>query len=159
MDTTTCRVCRSVNHAESIRCLTCGSPMDLPAVPVGVDLDDLPAAPAPAPSHGWTAVVPPGPPSRRRWSGAATFFGVLAAVAFLCSLVMLASADPSAGIPTGVLSAMFALWVVSGFFWLWMLIDAISNSRVGWALAIFFLGVFGALGYALLGRSPRTASF
>jgi hypothetical protein len=132
--------------------------MDLPSVPIGVDLDDLPAAPPPQ-AYGWNAVVPASAPARRRWTGPATFFGVIAATAFLCSLVMLASADPQAGIPTGLLSVMFALWVVSGFFWLWMLIDAISNSRVGWALAIFFLGVFGALGYALLGRSPRTASY
>ena len=38
-------------------------------------------------------------------------------------------------------------------FWLWMLVDAISSARVGWALAVFFLGVFGALAYALLGRN------
>ena len=59
---------------------------------------------------------------------------------------------------SGSLLGLLALWAVSGLFWLWMLIGAISASRMGWALAIFFLGVFGALGYALLGKTPRTAS-
>ena len=54
-----------------------------------------------------------------------------------------------------MLALLLVLWIASGVFWLWMLIDAISSSRVVWALAIFFLGVFGALGYALLGKTPR----
>ena len=40
-----------------------------------------------------------------------------------------------------------------------MLVDAISNSRVGWALLIFFFGTIGALCYSLFGRTPKTASF
>jgi hypothetical protein len=140
--------------------MNCGAPMELPAVPVGVALDDLPAAPPPSAGYGWNAAVPTPPHGRRHHSSSvAIIVGIMAVVAFIVSLVMFSSGDVSTSIPTATMYLLFALWIVSGVFWLWMLIDAISNSRVGWALAIFFLGVFGALGYALLGRTPKTASF
>ncbi|MGH2539868.1 MAG: hypothetical protein ACRDGK_05060 [Actinomycetota bacterium] len=136
--------------------------MELPTLPVGVDLDDLPAAPLPAAplpagGYGWSAAVPEPARSRRgRTGSAAIVLGIMAVVAFLVSLAMISSSDAPGPIPATMLSVLFALWVASAVFWLWMLVDAISNARVMWALAIFFLGVFGALGYALLGKAPRS---
>lgn len=131
-------------------------------MPEGVDLDDLPAAPPPlAGGYGWSAAVPTPSPSRAgRTSSAAILIGIVAVIAFLVSLVMLSTNDAApASVPSAMLSLLFVLWALSAVFWLWMLIDAISSSRVGWALAIFFLGVFGALGYALLGKTPRSARY
>ena len=60
MATTTCPACRSINHEGISRCMNCGSPMELPAVPIDVDLDDLPGGPSPQPSgYGWNAMVQP----------------------------------------------------------------------------------------------------
>ena len=160
MDLASCPYCRSVNHADIPRCLNCGSLMQTPAVPEGMDLDALPAAPPPSGGYGWSAAVPRPLPSRRnRTSGIAIAIGIVAVIAFLVSLGMLSGSEAPATVSSGSLSVLLALWAVSGLFWLWMLIDAISSSRMGWALAIFFLGVFGALGYALLGKTPRTASY
>ena len=47
-------------------------------------------------------------------------------------------------------------------FWVWMLVDAITNSglsdgeKIGWVLAIIFLPVIGPLLYFFIGRSKRT---
>lgn len=129
--------------------------MVLPTLPEGVDLDDLPAAPPPAGGYGWSAAVPGPPSSPDRTGTVATVLGIVAVVVFVVSLVMLSTSDAPASTPTTMLALLLVLWIASGVFWLWMLIDAISSSRVVWALAIFFLGVFGALAYALLGKTPR----
>jgi hypothetical protein len=45
-----------------------------------------------------------------------------------------------------------------GLFWLWMLIDALTNAsleptmKIVWALVIFFLPFLGALAYFFMGR-------
>jgi hypothetical protein len=96
---------------------------------------------------------------RRATSSIAIVLGIVAVVTYLVSLVMIVGSE-SPTVPSGALMVMFlVLWASTFIFWLWMLIDAISDSRVGWALLIFFLGVIPALLYALFGRSPRTASF
>ncbi len=52
-----------------------------------------------------------------------------------------------------------ALCVLAFVFWLWMLIDAIQNPRLGstekvvWVLVIIFLHALGALIYCLAGRN------
>jgi hypothetical protein len=142
-------------------CLNCGSPLDLPEAPADIDMAHLPPVQAPpAGGVGWSAVVAsPRATARSRWSGAATFVGVIAVAAFIVSLLMFSTAEATTAPSAALVSILFALWIISGAFWLWMLIDAISESRVLWALAIFLLGVFGALGYALLGKSPRTARY
>ena len=156
METATCRVCRSVNHAGTSRCMNCGSPLQLPAVPIGVDLDDLPPVPAPsAQAYGWNARVATSAGRGSASSSIAIVLGLIAVVTFLVSVVMIVGSEAPFE-PSGTLAALLvALWAVTVIFWLWMLIDSISNSRVGWALAIFFLGVIAALAYALLGRSRR----
>ena len=46
-------------------------------------------------------------------------------------------------------------------FWIWMLVDAITNKglgdgeKIGWVLAIFFLHFLGALLYFFIGRPKR----
>jgi len=158
VETATCRVCRSVNHAGTSRCMNCGSPLQLPAVPIGVDFDDLPPAPATSSdAYGWSAKVAASPGGKSASSSIAIVLGLIAVVTFLVSVVMIVSSDAPLA-PSGTMAALLvALWAVTVIFWFWMLIDSISNSRVGWALAIFFLGVIAALAYALLGRSRRVS--
>ena len=157
MSTTTCPACRSINHEGVSRCMNCGSPMELPAVPVGVDLDDLPAAPPPQPSaYGWNAAVAQAPTPARGRSTVPVIVGVIAVVAFVATMGMWLTTYPEVSVGVGVFgSVLVVVNILVIIFWLWMLVDAISSSRVGWALAVFFLGVFGALAYALLGRNPR----
>jgi len=83
--------------------------------------------------------------------------GLVAVTTFLISVLMIVGSGAPFE-PSGTLAGLLmVLWAVTVIFWFWMLIDAISSSRVGWALAIFFLGVIAALAYALLGRSRRVS--
>ncbi len=160
-ETKSCPVCRSVNHAGISRCMNCGAPMELPAVPVGVDLEDLPPAPPPTQGgYGWNAMVATAPPTRRRGSGGLlVFFGVVSTLAFLGCLALYWSGPNMEAPSTFFVLALFTMSILATVFWFWMLVDAISNSRVGWALLIFFFGTLGALCYSLFGRTPKTASF
>lgn len=160
MATTTCPACRSINHEGISRCMNCGAPMELPAVPIGVDLDDLPAAPPPQPSgYGWNAMVQQAPKDRSATWSIAVALGLVAVLTFLASIVMIVGSG-GAALPSGAVAVLLTVsWAATGAFWLWMLIEAISNSRVGWALLIFFFGVIPAFCYALFGRTTRTASF
>jgi len=51
--------------------------------------------------------------------------------------------------------------LILGLFWLWMLIDALTNAsldstmRIVWALAIFFFPFLGAVVYFFVGRNRR----
>jgi len=51
-----------------------------------------------------------------------------------------------------------------GLFWLWMLIDALTNAsldptmKIVWALVIFFLPFIGALAYLFVGRKGRSTA-
>ena len=132
--------------------------MELPAVPVGVALDDLPPAPDPsATAYGWSAKVATSAGRGNASSSIAIVLGLIAVVTFLVSVVMIVGSEAPFA-PSGTMAALLmALWAVTVIFWFWMLVDSISNSRVGWALAIFFLGVIAALAYALLGRSRRVS--
>ncbi len=59
----------------------------------------------------------------------------------------------------GIFGLIVAL--VLGLFWLWMLIDALTNARLDppmkiiWALVIFFLPFIGALAYLFVGRTGK----
>ena len=60
-------------------------------------------------------------------------------------------------LPLALFAAVGGLFV----FWIWMLVDAIRNerlggwARVGWAVAIWFTHWIGALLYLALGRRGR----
>ena len=89
MATTTCPACRSINHEGISRCMNCGSPMELPAVPIDVDLDDLPA-PSPQPSgYGWNAMVQQAPKDRSATWSVAVALGLVAVLTFLTSTAMI----------------------------------------------------------------------
>ncbi len=53
------------------------------------------------------------------------------------------------------------LAIVTTLFWIWMLIDCLTNTRLDgvnkiiWLLVIFFLHVLGAIVYFFVGRSGR----
>lgn len=161
VETASCPVCRSVNHAGVPRCLNCGAPMEVPVLPEGVSLDDLPPAPAPgAGSYGFTAMVQPAAaPSRSATWSIAVVLGLVSVLTFFVSLVMILGSE-AVTLPTGSIAILLTVsWIASVVFWLWMLIEAITDSRVGWALLIFFFGVIPAFCYALFGRRVRTASF
>ena len=158
MATTTCPACRSINHEGISRCMNCGSPMELPAVPIDVDLDDLPAAVAAAVGI------------RLERDGAAGSEGPQRNVERRGRARTRCRPDVPhehrddrelgrSGAAIGAVAVLLTVsWAATGVFWLWMLIEAISNSRVGWALLIFFFGVIPAFCYALFGRTTRTAS-
>ena len=63
----------------------------------------------------------------------------------------------------GLLFGLFflALGLLACVFWIWMLIDAITNGglsgteKIVWVLVIIFLHVLGALIYFFAGRSRR----
>ncbi len=54
--------------------------------------------------------------------------------------------------------------LVLGAFWLWMLIDALTNTaldstmKLVWVLVIFFLPFVGAIVYFFVGRKGRTSA-
>ena len=81
------------------------------------------------------------------------------------SVLAQASSAPATGSYFGFGVAVI-LAIVAGLFWLWMLIDALTNTALDstmkavWALVIFFLNLIGALIYffvARKSRSPRSA--
>ena len=71
------------------------------------------------------------------------------------------SADKAAGVFFGFGAFALILAIVLGIFWIWMLIDALTNPafdgtmRLVWACVIFFLPFLGALAYLFVGRRPR----
>ncbi|MEP6916530.1 MAG: PLD nuclease N-terminal domain-containing protein, partial [Acidobacteriota bacterium] len=80
-------------------------------------------------------------------------------------LLAQASADNAAGVFFGFGAFALILALALGLFWLWMLIDALTNAsleppmKITWALVIFFLPFLGALAYFFMGRkgTSRTA--
>jgi uncharacterized RDD family membrane protein YckC len=76
--------------------------------------------------------------------------------------ILLAQAsDNAAGVFFGFGAVGLAIALVLGLFWLWMLIDALTNPaleppmKIIWALLIFFLPFLGALAYFFMARKPR----
>ncbi len=70
-------------------------------------------------------------------------------------------ADPLTAIFAGGGIIFLLLAVVTSIFWLWMLIDALSNSALNgteklvWILVILFLHFVGALIYFFVGRGSK----
>jgi cell division protein FtsX len=72
--------------------------------------------------------------------------------------ILAQSADNAAGFFFGLGAVGLIIALILGLFWLWMLIDALTNARleptmkIVWALVIFFLPFLGALAYFFMGR-------
>lgn len=70
------------------------------------------------------------------------------------------AADNAAGVFFGLGTVALILALVASIFWLWMLIDALTNTsldstmKIVWALVIFFLHLLGALIYFFVARKP-----
>lgn len=80
----------------------------------------------------------------------------------ITSLLYLAdAADSAAGAFFGLGAFALVLALLAALFWLWMLIDALTNAsldptmKIVWAVIIFFLPFLGALAYLLVGRKAR----
>lgn len=77
-------------------------------------------------------------------------------------LILADGSDQAAGIFFGLGAFGLALALAGFLFWIWMLIDALTNAsldptmKLVWAAVVFFLPVIGGLAYLLLGRKPRT---
>jgi hypothetical protein len=75
-----------------------------------------------------------------------------------------AAPDNAAGVFFGLGAFALILAIVGGLFWLWMLIDALTNSRLDstmrivWAAVIFFFPLIGALVYLFVGRKGNSAA-
>jgi hypothetical protein len=122
---------------------------------------------AAATSAGWNSLVAKAPPIRRRrraWPPIVV--GLLVTIGPFLLLAFVTS-DPRRLLdqPDLLRTAVLALGLASLLFWIWMLIDAVSASRLGWVgamivgfllqvagLALIPLGTLAALGYAALGR-------
>jgi uncharacterized RDD family membrane protein YckC len=81
------------------------------------------------------------------------------------NLLLLAQAvadNGGAGIFLGLGAFGLILALVLGLFWLWMLIDALTNAsldptmKIVWALVIFFLPFIGAVAYFFVGRKGKS---
>ena len=152
MDTVTCPACRSVNQAGVPRCMNCGSLLEIPETPAGMDADGMPRPPPPQDAYGWNAMVATAPKATQRRSTVAIALGVLTVGGFL--LLFLLGTTGNILRPGEFTTMWWGLALLSTAFWFWMLFDAVSNGRYGWAVAVFFLGTFGALAYALVAKSP-----
>ena len=73
------------------------------------------------------------------------------------------SADKAAGVFFGLGAFGLILALAASLFWIWMLIDALTNAsldptmKLVWAAVIFFLPFLGALAYLLVGRKGRSS--
>ncbi|HJT32084.1 MAG TPA: PLD nuclease N-terminal domain-containing protein [Pirellulales bacterium] len=72
----------------------------------------------------------------------------------------------AAGLFGGAMVLVVLFWIVgiaATVFWLWMMIDALTNEptterKILWFLVIFFLHFIGAFIYLLMGRGGRASS-
>ena len=73
-------------------------------------------------------------------------------------LFLAQSADNAAGVFFGLGAVGLILALLAALFWVWMLIDALTNAsldtvmKIVWTLVIFFLPFLGALAYLFVGR-------
>ena len=73
-------------------------------------------------------------------------------------LAQAADNSAGAGVFFGLGAFALILAIIAGLFWLWMLIDALTNSRLDgtmkivWGAVIFFFPFIGALIYLFVGR-------
>ena len=95
-----------------------------------------------------------------RESGANTFRQMSSVLLILAQ----AAPDNATGLFFGLGAFALVLAIVVGIFWLWMLIDALTNDRLDstmrivWAAVIFFFPFIGALVYLFVGRRGSSAA-
>ena len=76
-------------------------------------------------------------------------------------LILAQTSDNAAGVFFGLGVFGLILALLAGLFWIWMLVDALTNSRleppmrIVWAAIIFFLPFIGGLVYLFVGRSRK----
>ena len=81
----------------------------------------------------------------------------------MISIVLAQAADNAAGVFFGLGIFGLILAILATLFWIWMLIDALTNAALDpamkliWTAVIFFLPFLGALAYLFVGRKGRTA--
>ena len=81
------------------------------------------------------------------------------------TLCLLAQDNAAGQVFGGAVALVIVFWVIgiaATIFWLWMLIDALTNEpttndKILWFLVIFFLHFIGALVYFFVRRSGRSA--
>lgn len=79
------------------------------------------------------------------------------------ALILAQASENAAGVFFGLGIFGLILSLLLGLFWLWMLIDALTNAsldptmKIVWALLIFFLPFVGAVAYFFVGRKGRPA--
>ena len=79
-------------------------------------------------------------------------------------LAQAATDNGAAGLFFGLGAVGLIIALLLSVFWLWMLIDALTNpaldatAKIVWAVVIFFLHVLGALIYFFVGRKGRTVA-
>ncbi len=62
----------------------------------------------------------------------------------------------------GIIGTIF--WIVTSIFWLWMLVDCITNAslrgveKIIWLLVVIFLHFLGALLYFFIARGGRASA-
>jgi len=150
-----CRACRSMNHADSIRCLNCGAPLGEP-IPQAVGPPADQAIP-PAPPVSWTSMVPPSVKVDRSRRPSDVIVKILAVVIALCTIGTLAWVLSGHAFSANLRGSLGLIGLMIFAFWLWMLVDAVVSDsspgeKVVWVLVIVFLGILGALIYAVMGR-------
>jgi hypothetical protein len=96
-----------------------------------------------------------------------TPFGTTQKEQTMNAIHLLAQNDATGGtILGGALAVMIIFWILAlaaTVFWLWMLIDALTNEpttndKILWLLVIFFLHFIGALIYFFVRRSARSGT-
>jgi hypothetical protein len=72
--------------------------------------------------------------------------------------------ENAAGVFFGFGAVALILALIASIFWLWMLVDALTNNaldstmKIVWALVIFFGHLLGALIYFFVARKSRTST-
>ena len=80
------------------------------------------------------------------------------------AMLLAQASDNAAGFFFGLGAFGLIIALLLGLFWLWMLIDALTNAsleppmKIVWALLIFFLPFLGALAYFFMGRKGKAGS-
>lgn len=81
----------------------------------------------------------------------------------LCLLAQINTAGQMVGGFFGLVILFWVIGIAATIFWLWMLIDALTNEpttneKILWFLVIFFLHFIGALVYYFVRRSQRSTA-